>query len=756
MSTLREVTQACEFSFRSLESVNDALDQLVQHEISGMSVTVEDSLLKTMPLFSDVADRFLDSQPVSSFPKRCGERCGSWAATEGTAYPLGVNVVDQGKACNFALYSRHAHSVTLLLFREQDVAVPAIQVSFDHLVNKSGRIWHCRLPIEALEQIRYYAYSLSGPADADGFHAFDPDKVLLDPYAKSVYFPKSFDREAAITPGSNAGKAPLGVLVGSSTFSWGEDHRPHHESGLVIYEMHVRGFTANASSGVDVNNRGTFAGVAEKIPYLQKLGVTAVELMPVMQFDPQEGNYWGYMPLNFFSPHHEYASSSGNCGQHDEFRRLVKSLHAADIEVILDVVFNHTVEGNQDGPTYCFKGIDNATYYLASGQPQDPYANFSGTGNTLNCDNRHVRRMILDSMRYWVQEMHIDGFRFDLASSFSRREDGSIEENDPPIFGEIRADPVLGDVRLIAEPWDAAGGYQLGCSFPGTRWQQWNGRFRDDVRRFVRGDENCVAALMYRLYGSDDLFPDSRETACRPVQSVNYITSHDGFTLYDQVAYNHKHNNANGHKGQDGHGDNLSWNCGWEGDHDVPNDVLQLRKQQAKNFCAILLLSNGTPMFTAGDEFMNTQSGNNNPYNQDNELTWLCWEQLEENQDVFRFFCRMIAFRKANPSLCRSRFWRDDVKWHGTDWDVDLSSQSRCLAFFLDGSATDSRDLYVMLNSDSQQRTFRLCRRGRHHWRRFVDTSLPSPYDICEPGTQVPLRGHEYEVSPRSIVVLTD
>ena len=753
MFPIREVTRDHEPVEKLLDSISASIAELSQHEIGVLPVQTKDGQLITSKPAAETARQPLESLPVRDHDNT---RHGNWSAAEGTAFPLGVAIVDQGQACNFALYSRHANSVSLLLFKEDDLEVPAMQVHFDRLANKSGRIWHCRLPMRALQQIRYYAYSLSGPSDGEVFHAFDPDKVLLDPYARSVYFPESFDRDAAIAPGSNAGKAPLGVLDNPSTFSWGADRRPRHESSLVIYEMHVKGFTADASSGVTPHKRGTFAGIAEKIPHLRGLGITAVEMMPVMQFDPREGNYWGYMPLNFFSPHHEYASSSRPCGQHDEFKQLVKSLHDADIEVILDVVFNHTVEGNQDGPVYSFKGIDNATYYLASGQPQQPYANFSGTGNTLNCDNRHVRRMILDSMRHWVQEMHVDGFRFDLASSFSRREDGSIERNDPPIFGEIRADPVLGNVRLIAEPWDAAGSYQLGCEFPGTRWQQWNGQFRDDIRRFVRGDENCVAAVMRRLYGSDDLFPDSLQAACRPFQSVNYISSHDGYTLYDQVAYNHKHNEANGHQNQDGHNNNLSWNCGWEGDDGVPDDVLRLRKQQARNFATILFLSNGTPMFTAGDEFLNTQAGNNNPYNQDDQLTWLNWERLQENQDMFRFFSHLIAFRKANPSLSRSRFWRDDVKWHGVDGEVDFSAHSRCLAYFLDGSSCNSRNLYVMLNSDWQRHTFRICQSGRRHWRRFVDTSVPSPQDICEPGTEIPYHHQTYQVNPRSIVVLID
>ncbi len=365
------------------------------------------------------------------------------------------------------------------------------------------------------------------------------------------------------------GKAPLGVLYEDEpAFDWGDEQRRFHQHDLVIYEMHVRGFTRRTNSGVRPENRGTYRGVIEKIPYLKELGVTAVELLPVHQFDPQEGNYWGYMTLNFFAPHHAYASAHHEA--HDEFREMVRALHEADIEVILDVVFNHTAEGDHRGPCYSYKGIDNSTYYILSGNREHPYMNFSGTGNTLHCANRCVSRMILDSLRHWVVEGHVDGFRFDLASVFARQSDGSVKPGDSRIVSAIRSDPVLGKVRLIAEPWDAAGLYQLGTEFPGKRWFQWNGRFRDDVRRFVKGDAGLVPAIMRRLYGSDDLFPDDVMNACHPYQSVNYVNSHDGFTLYDQVSYNHRRNWANGHGNTDGHQENYSWNCGWEGDVKVP------------------------------------------------------------------------------------------------------------------------------------------------------------------------------------------
>jgi len=462
-----------------------------------------------------------------------------------------------------------------------------------------------------------------------------------------MFFPTDFVRIKAIQAGSNAGEAPLGVLMwDSEPFDWQGDHRlPRHEADAIIYELHVGGFTRNPNSGVRDEARGTFAGLVEKIPYLKELGVTVVELMPVFQYDPADGNYWGYMPLNFFSPHPGYLSDHSVQAQHNEVRDMIRALHQADIEVVLDVVYNHTGEGDHNGPVYSYKGIDNSTYYLMADRPDAPYENFSGTGNTLNTANRAVRKMIMDSARHWVKEMHVDGFRFDLASLFTRKADGSVNADDVPLLSDMASDPDLAQLRLIAEPWDAAGVYQLGRAFPGIMACPWNGRYRDDLRRFVKGDPGRVPALMRRLYGSDDLFPGDRMSAYHPHQSVNYIASHDGFTLYDLVAYNEKHNQANGHENTDGSDENHSWNCGWEGDEGVPPGVMKLRKQQIKNFCCLLLLSNGTPMFRAGDEFMQTQAGNNNPYNQDNETAWINWHRLDENSDMFRFFKLKIAFR---------------------------------------------------------------------------------------------------------------
>jgi isoamylase len=674
----------------------------------------------------------------------------TWAQAEGNPLPLGVTWIEEEQAFNFALHAEHAESVTLLLFSPADLVNPHLAVRFDFLRNKSGQIWHCRVPIAEIGDARYYGYSVAGET-APQLHSFDPQKVLLDPYAKCIFFPADFDRQAAMREGPNAGRAALGVLSDRrSTFDWEADLSPYHESDAIIYELHVKGFTKNPNSGVAASLAGTYAGLVEKIPYLKELGITIVELMPVFQRDPQEGDYWGYMPLNFFSPHAQYASSQDH-GKHLEFRNMVKALHKAGIGIVLDVVYNHTCEGDHRGPIYSYKGIDAPGYYMLSSDPANPYANYSGTGNTLNFGQGHVRKMVMDSLRYWKREMRVDGFRFDLASVFSRNADGSLNWGHAPIFSEMAADPELGALRFIAEPWDT-GAYQLGRGFPGVSWLQWNGRFRDDIRQFVKSDPGMVPDIMRRIYGSDDLFPDTRAEAYHAYQSLNYVTSHDGFTLYDLVAYDRKRNWANGQHNQDGTDDNYSWNCGFEGDEGAPPEVLALRRKQVKNFCCLLFLSNGTPMFRAGDEFLNTQAGNNNPYNQDNATGWLDWSQLQANGDIFRFFKNMIAFRKGHPSLSRSRFWREDVAWYGTATHADLSHDSHSLAFCLHGASQGDDDLYVMINAYWEELVFELQEGTPQEWKRIVDTAAPSPGDFSEPG--LPLERAKYVVAPRSIVVL--
>jgi isoamylase len=674
-----------------------------------------------------------------------------WTASEGSPAPLGLTWVESESAVDFAIYSARAESVTLLFFSDADLINPSFTFRFDYLRNKSGPVWHCRIPLAQIGAAQYYAYSVTGQ-NAEGRHNFDPQKLLLDPYARCVFFPPAFDRNLAMREGSNLGRAPLGVLLNPGAGPQLKQYAPlGHQSDAIICELHVRGFTKNPNSGVDPRRTGTYAGLVEKIPYLKDLGVTVVELMPVFQRDPQEGNYWGYMPLNFFAPHNEYGGDPKMYCHQREFGSMVEAFHRADIEVVIDVVYNHTAEGDRRGPIYSFKGVDAEAYYMMSSDRANPFIDYSGTGNTLNFGSSQVRQMVLDSLRYWRRQIGVDGFRFDLASIFSRNPDGSLNWNDPPIFSEIASDPALRNLRMIAEPWDAAGAYQLGRVFPGITWLQWNGRFRDDVRRFVRGDSGMVENFMRRLYGSDDFFPDDRESAYHAYQSINYIDSHDGFTLYDLVSYNQKHNQVNGHNNADGMEENFSWNCGYEGEAGAPPEVMALRRRQVKNYCCLLMLANGTPMFRAGDEFLQTQQGNNNPYNQDNEISWLDWDRLRSNQDIFRFFKEMIAFRKAHPSLGRSRFWREDIRWYGVGRAVDLSYDSHSLAFCLLGQSQADDDLYVMVNAYWEPLTFTIQEGVASQWRRVVDTSLPSPGDISTTG--LPVDALQYPAGPRSVVV---
>ena len=678
-----------------------------------------------------------------------------WHQQFGAPWPLGVRWIASERAYNFALYSQHATAVELLFFTAAQPRTPVYQVVLHPGEHRSGPIWHARLSADQLQGAEYYAYRVDGPRPAGGFeiHHFDREKLLLDPYARDVYFPPEFDRQAAIRPGDNLGQAPLGVLpIEERHFHWDGDRSLRHGADLIIYEVHVRGFTQHASSQVAPERRGTFLGVIDKIPYLQQLGITAVEFLPVFQFDTSDGNYWGYMPINFFAPHAAYASQSAAEDQHSEFREMVKALHAAGIEVILDVVYNHTGEGDHRGPTYSLKGIAVSTYYLLTGNPAEPFANYSGTGNTLHTANRATRQLIVDSLRYWVKEMHVDGFRFDLASIFTRGPDGQISASEPPIFGQIAGDPDLAGVRLIAEPWDI-GAYQLGSRFPGTQWLQWNSAYQRCIRRAVRGDEGMIAELMTRLHGSSDLFPEALPFALRPFQSVNYVTSHDGFTLYDLVSYNQRHNEANGHGGEDGQRDD-SWNCGSEGDSQLTDSVLELRKRQTRNMFALLMLSAGTPMFRMGDEFLQTQSGNNNPYNQDNATSWLNWERLQQHAD-FTAFCRgMIAFRKAHSSLCRSTFWNADIRWYGVELAPDISHGSRCLAYCLHGTSDDPIDLYVLFNGQAVEQTFGIFERGPGQWRKVIDTGLPHPQDLLDEQTAPLVQDRYLRLAPRSLVVL--
>src|SRR4030095_5865887 len=559
----------------------------------------------------------------------------------GRSSPLGATVVDGG--VNFSLFSRSATGVELLLFDREDDARPARVLRLDPTTHRTYHYWHVGVP--GIRPGQLYGYRVAGPSDPAHGLRFDPAKVLLDPYGRGVVVPKNYSRAAARQAGDNAATAMKSVVVEGHTYDWeGDTPLQRPSARTIVYEMHVRGFTCHPSSGVAEQTRGTFAGLIAKIPYLQSLGVTAVELLPVFQFDAQDAppgrvNYWGYAPVSFFAPHQAYSSRQDPLGPVDEFRDMVKAVHRAGIEVILDVVFNHTAEGDHRGPTLSFRGLENSTYYILE-PDRSWYANYSGTGNTLNANHPIVRHMILDSLRYWVKEMHVDGFRFDLASILDRDESGNLMPS-PPVLWDIESDPILAGTKLIAEAWDAAGLYQVG-SFIGDSWREWNGRFRDDVRSFFRGDEGSVAPLADRLLGSPQIYGHKEREA---EQSVNFVTCHDGFTLNDLVSYSQKHNEPNGEDNRDGADDNRSWNWGVEGPSDDPA-VEKLRNQQVKNFLTVTMLSLGVPMILMGDEARRSQLGNNNAYCQDNDESWFDWNLVRQNAGLHRFV-ELLAARRA-------------------------------------------------------------------------------------------------------------
>jgi glycogen operon protein len=652
----------------------------------------------------------------------------AWRAVEGSPSPLGCSWVAVDNAYNFAIISTTATAVRLRLFTAAGLAVPLLERSLDPLTNKSGDTWHCRVSAADAAGARYYSLQADSDPNVTGANTlFRLGTELLDPYAREIFFPPGF------TLGGPVGQAALAVLPDPNAVptDWTGVPWPINEANLLIYEMHVGHFTKNPNSGVAADRRGRYLGVIDKIPYLQDLGVTAVELMPVFCFDPNTAG-WGYMPMSTFYPHPNYASAPDRAL--DEFKQMVRALHEAGIEVILDVVFNHTAEGNQLGPTYNLKAIDNTGYYLTTGRPPNAYPNYSGAGNAIDASTPITRRLILDSLRYWVTEMHVDGFRFDLAALLARNEDGSFDLSSPPIFAELAADPELADTRFIAEPWDAGGGYLLGRSYPGLNWMQWNGQYRDTIRRFVRSDNDLVSTVMTRVYGSDDLFPGDAANARQPWQSVNYIVSHDGYTLYDQVAYTN-----------DGQ---LSWGCGFEGDAGVPANVLTLRKRQARNFLTVLMMSNGTPMIRMGDEVLQTQNGNDNPYGLDDATVWLDWSKQAANAAFYRFTKQLIAFRNSHPGICRARYWRSDVSWYGPNGAPDMSPTSHTLAYVIHGTSQGDTDIYVMINAYWQDVSFTLQEPGP--WSRVIDTNRASPDDI---GNPVPIAGPAVVIGARSVVV---
>jgi glycogen operon protein len=649
--------------------------------------------------------------------------------------------------------------VELVLFDRDDDATPSQVIRFDPIRNRSYFYWHAFVPGLAAGQI--YGYRVDGPSRPERGLRFDRAKLLLDPYGRAVVVPKTYDRETARRSGDDSATAMKSVVVDPSAYDWEGDIPLQHPSArTIIYEMHVRGFTRHPNSKVDEKRRGTYAGLIEKIPYLKKLGITAVELLPVFHFDAQDCpsgkvNYWGYAPISFFAPHPAYSSRQDPLGPVDEFRDLVKGLHRAGIEVILDVVFNHTAEGSDLGPTLSFRGIDNLTYYiLENGGGQ--YANYTGCGNTLNTNHPIVRRLIVDSLRYWVSEMHVDGFRFDLASILSRDAAGHVLPN-PPVLWDIESDPVLAGTKLLAEAWDAAGLYQVG-SFVGDAWREWNGRFRDDVRDFFRCAPGSVRRMADRLVGSPEVYGHKAREA---EQSVNFVTCHDGFTLNDMVSYNHKHNEDNGENNRDGCNDNRSWNCGVEGESNDP-EVEKLRNRQVKNFLTSTLMSLGVPMILMGDEVRTTQNGNNNAYCQDNEISWFDWSLVEKHAELYRFV-RLLTTRRLlrdvkheqNRTSLTSFIAQARHAWHGVKLNqADWSDHSHQLVL---GAELQQEGLYfhLILNAHWEPHEFELPKpENGEPWRRWIDTALDSPEDIVPWEEGSAIHSETYPVQARSVVLL--
>ncbi|MBP7937548.1 MAG: glycogen debranching protein GlgX [Phycisphaerae bacterium] len=677
----------------------------------------------------------------------------------GQSDPLGATIVDGG--VNFSVFSRSASGMELLLFDREDDTKPARVIPMDPSTNRTYHYWHAFVPGVKAGQI--YGYRAQGPLDPANGMRFDPFKVLLDPYGRGVVVPKGYSRDAARTEGDNTATAMKSMVIDPDRYDWEGDvplRRPCART--VIYEMHVRGFTRHPNSGVPDKTRGTFAGLIEKIPYLQELGITAVELLPVFQFDAQDCpsgvvNYWGYQPVSFFAPHLAYSSRQDPLGPVDEFRDMVKALHRADIEVILDVVFNHTAEGDHTGPTLSFRGLDNSTYYIQQ-QDRSRYADYSGCGNTLNANNPVVRRMIVDSLRYWVQKMHVDGFRFDLASILTRDASGQAMSN-PPVLWDIESDPALAGTKMIAEAWDAAGLYQVG-SFIGDSWREWNGRFRDDVRSFFRGDNGSVRSFADRMLGSPEVYAHKER---EPEQSINFVTCHDGFTLNDLVSYDRKHNEANNDNNRDGADDNRSWNCGVEGPTDDPA-VEKLRTRQIKNFLTATMLSVGMPMILMGDEVRRTQHGNNNAYCHDNQDAWFDWALLEKHADVHRFVRLLIARRLLRATeheaqrLSLNQLLRQaNSSWHGVKLgQPDWGDSSHSIAF----SAEMPKErllLHLIMNAYWEPLDFELppVNNGdTNPWRRWIDTALDSPHDIVDWRSSPQVPGFAYRAEARSVVLL--
>jgi len=685
----------------------------------------------------------------------------------GVPLPLGPH--ESGGGVNFALFSRHATRIRLELFDQPADAKPSRVVDFDPARNRTGEVWH--VWVEGIRPGQLYAYRVDGPYQPEQGHRFNFNRLLLDPFATAIsplpdwdfgpargYDPSAPERGPSKL--DDAGAMPKCVFT-REDFHWHDDQPLRHPwSKTVIYETHVRGFTVHSSSGVE--HPGTYRGLMEKIPYLQELGVTAVELMPVHEFNegqtsginPQTSkrlrNYWGYDPVAFFAPKASYSSAGGLGQQKLEFKEMVRALHHAGIEVILDVVFNHTAEGNELGPTLCFRGIDNAIFYMLASDKRY-YQDYTGTGNTINANHPVVRDHIMGALRYWVVEMHVDGFRFDLASVLGRDGTGKLLAN-APLLERIAEDPILRDIKIVAEAWDAAGGYEVG-SFSELRWAEWNGRYRDDVRRFWRGDEGMLGLFASRICGSADIYTKSGKG---PEGSINFLTCHDGFTLNDLVSYRDKHNEANGEDSRDGIDENLSENYGAEG-ATTDAGIEALRKTQIKNFLLTLLVSRGVPMLLGGDEFRRTQGGNNNAYCQDNETSWHDWSYLEQHKEIFRFTRGMIAFRSVHPVLSKEQFYTDDdIQWFGPlgrlpDWADPNQKQFACLI-----KENEQGALYLVFNAGDDAIDFILPPAAQGtRWHQAVDTARDSPQDLFAAGDELLCSDQQtYRLGSRSSAIL--
>ncbi len=681
---------------------------------------------------------------------------GGLKRRRGQRFPPGAT--DTGRGVNFSIFSRNAERVELLLFHDADDGQPFEVLELDPHDNRTFFFWH--VFVAGARPGMFYSWRVHGPVDRAAGFRFDGSRELLDPWAREVSTMR-WDRRAAERGDPEA--ALRARIVARDDYDWEGDTPLRRSLGdAVIYELHVGGFTRHPSGGVAAP--GTYSGIIEKIPYLKSLGITDVELLPVMAFDEQDvpesvatrglGNYWGYSPYGFFAPHPGYAVSGD---ARSEFRDMVKALHRAGIGVILDVVLNHTAEGNGHGPVISFKGIGNEFFYHLDPEDRSLYRDFTGCGNTINCNHPLVARYLLQCLEFWVRDMHVDGFRLDLASVLSRGEDGEPMYH-APVLWNIEFSDVLQWTTLIAEAWDAAGLYQVG-DFPGFRWSEWNGRYRDVVRRFLRGDAGMTGELATRIAGSSDFYADSGRT---PANGINFVTCHDGFTLWDLVSYNDKYNEANGEDNRDGTNDHWSWNSGAEGEVD-DESVNALRGRRARNFVALLMLSQGVPMLQAGDEVLRTQRGNNNAYCQDNDIAWFDWSHVERHAGMLRFTAGMIALRRRHPSLRRTRFIQEKpsdgdvpgIVWYGDtlappDWD---DPESRVLCFTVSGMQPDEPALHVMINVSDETRSLPLPPLAERDWCRIVDTSRPSPDDLIEPDAADVLAEATFELPPHAVAV---